>query len=144
MKISSRGLYALRMMIEIARHYPGKWVSLKDVSESQKISVKYLEQIVTNLTKSGLLLSSRGPLGGYMLSKPPEQYSVGEILRVIEGDLVPVACMENGINRCENRSNCPTIHFWEGLYDVINRYVDSVTLKDLSDVNRTGGCEYYI
>ena len=133
MKISTKGRYALRMMIDIALHNTGEWISLKDISNRQGISIKYLEQIVTSLTKSGLLLSSRGSQGGYMLAKPPEKYSVGQILRVIEGNFAPVACLESDENNCERRSICPTIDFWEGLYDVINKYMDSFTLQDLAD-----------
>jgi len=136
MKISSKGRYALRMMIDLALNNNGEWISIKDVSERQGISVKYLEQIVTNLTRSGLLLSSRGPQGGYMLAKAPEQYTAGQILRVIEGKLAPVACLEGDTNICERRGICPTIHFWEGLYEVVNNYVDSVTLQDLANSSR--------
>jgi Rrf2 family iron-sulfur cluster assembly transcriptional regulator len=136
MKISTRGRYALRMMIEIASSNREEWISIKDISERQGISIKYLEQIVTNLTRSGLLLSSRGPQGGYMLSKEPSQYTVGEILRVIEGELVPVACLESNANPCDRRGACPTIKFWEGLHDVINEYVDSFTLQDIIDSSR--------
>ena len=135
MKISSKGRYALRMMIDIAQNNTNKWVSIKDISERQGISVKYLEQIVTHLTKSGLLLSGRGPQGGYMLAKTSDKYTVGQILRVIEGNLAPVACLETNINQCERCSICPTINFWEGLYTVINNYVDSVTLQDLITSN---------
>ncbi|MPN03397.1 HTH-type transcriptional regulator CymR [bioreactor metagenome] len=131
MKISSKGRYALRMMIDIAQHNTGEWVSLKDISKRKDISIKYLEQIVTSFTKTGLLLSTRGPQGGYMLAKSPEKYTTGEIIRAIEGPLAPVACLENEPNLCERQGICPTIHFWEGLYDVINKYVDSVTLQDL-------------
>lgn len=144
MKISSKGRYALRMMIDIAQHDPNSWVSLKDISERQNISIKYLEQIVTNLTRSGLLLSSRGPQGGYMLAKTPDSYTVGQILRVIEGNLAPVACLEVDVNRCERCGICSTIHFWEGLYKVINDYVDSVTLKDLAGGSAVENCEYII
>ncbi len=132
MKISSRGRYALRMMIDIALHSNGDWVSLKDVSERQDISIKYLEQIVSHLTKANLLLSSRGPHGGYMLAKPAEEYTAGEILRAIEGNLAPVACLENRENTCERKNFCPTLSFWQGLHEVITRYVDSVTLQDLA------------
>lgn len=132
MKISSKGRYALRMMIDIAQHNTGEWISLKDISERQGISVKYLEQIVTNLTKSGLLISSRGAQGGYMLAKSPDKYTVGQILRAVEGNLAPVACLETDVNQCERLSICPTIGFWEGFYNVINNYVDSVTLQDLA------------
>jgi Rrf2 family protein len=133
MKVSSKGRYALRMMIDIAEHSEQGWISIKDISERQGISIKYLEQIVTNLNRSGLLKSSRGPQGGYMLAKAPDKYTVGQILRVIEGDLSPVACLDNEPNQCERRGICPTIKFWEGLYDAVNKYVDSVTLQDLAD-----------
>lgn len=145
MKISSKGRYALRMMIDIAQHNAGEWISIKDISERQGISIKYLEQIVTNLTKSGLLVSSRGPQGGYMLSKSPDQYTVGQILRVIEGNLAPVACLETDVNQCERCGRCPTIDFWKGLYNVINKYVDSVTLHDLAISQCANeGCDYSI
>ena len=101
MKISTKGRYALRMMVDLAEHNNGEWISLKEISERQNISIKYLEQIVSSLMRSGLLLSSRGPQGGYMLARKPEEYTVGEILREIEGSLVPVACMETVPNQCE-------------------------------------------
>ena len=132
MRISSKGRYALRMMIDLAEHHTGEWITIRDISERQGISIKYLEQIVTNLTRSGLLRSGRGPQGGYMLAKPPEQYLIGEILRAIEGKLAPVACLTDNVNRCERKDTCKTLSFWQGLYDAINDYVDSVTLKDLS------------
>ncbi len=131
MKISSKGRYALRLMIDLAQHSDEGFISLKDISNRQNISVKYLEQIVTGLSKNGLLRSSRGPQGGYKLSYPPEEYKVGEILRTIEGKLVPVACLENEPNQCCRKDSCATIHFWEGLYSCINEYVDSYTLADL-------------
>lgn len=143
MKISTKGRYALRMMIDIARQESRDWISIKDISERQGISVKYLEQIVTQLTKSGLLISSRGSQGGYMLSRTPEKYTVGEILRAMEGNLAPVACLENGDNLCERRDICPTLDFWTGLYEAINNYVDSRTLKDLADAARNAS-EYFI
>ncbi|NLK38909.1 MAG: RrF2 family transcriptional regulator [Clostridiales bacterium] len=133
MKISSKGRYALRMMIDIAEHGISDWVSIKDIARRQAISVKYLEQIVTNLTKSGLLRSSRGPQGGYMLTKPAEQYTIGEILRAIEGNLAPVACLEADVNPCERQDICPTLKFWTGLHHAVNNYVDSVTLDQLID-----------
>jgi Rrf2 family protein len=120
------------MMIDLAEHHTGEWITIRDISERQGISIKYLEQIVTNLTRSGLLRSGRGPQGGYMLAKPPEQYPIGEILRAIEGKLAPVACLIDDIKQCERKDICKTLHFWQGLYDTINDYVDSVTLKDLS------------
>jgi Rrf2 family protein len=138
MKISSKGRYALRMMIDIAEHNTGEWVSIKDISERQGISVKYLEQIVTGLSRSGLLTSGRGPQGGYMLTKEPEQYTVGQILRVTEGSLTSVACLESEETQCGRQDICPTIGFWKGLDKVINGYVDSVTLKDLCNAKGAG------
>ena len=132
MKISTKGRYALRMMVDLAVHSHGEWISLKEISERQNISIKYLEQIVSNLMRSGLLLSSRGPQGGYMLARKPEDYTVGEMLREIEGRLVPVACMESDPNHCLRYKQCPTIKFWEGLYKVVTDYVNSVTLADLA------------
>ncbi len=144
MKISTKGRYALRMMIDMAEHNNGEWISIRDISERQGISVKYLEQIVTHLTKSKLLLSSRGSQGGYMLADTPDKYTAGQILRVIEGDLAPVACLATDVNLCERYSYCHTISFWEGLYDVINQYVDSVTLQDLAESKCSNDCDYCI
>lgn len=131
MKISSRGRYALRLMVDIANRPADEWVNLRDVASRQEISVKYLEQIVTPLSRAGLLLSSRGPQGGYRLSRPAKGYTAGDILRAIEGSLAPVACLE-GENRCGRRSFCPTLNFWEGLGRLVNEYVDSVTLEELA------------
>jgi len=118
-------------MVDIAMNSRGDWVTIKDISHRQDISEKYLEQIVNPLIKAGLLLSSRGPQGGYMLSKMPSQYTAGEILRAIEGNLAPVACLESETNTCTRSSICPTLSFWKGLQNVIDDYVDSVTLQDL-------------
>lgn len=133
MKISSRGRYALRLMIDLAQHDNGSAVTLKEISQRQAISIKYLEQIVTLLHRSSLIRSIRGNQGGYLLMRPPVEYSVGEILRAVEGDLFPVACMQESPNHCERFQECRTIRFWEGLYQVVNQYVDSVTLQDLAD-----------
>ena len=130
MMVSTKGRYALRMMIDTAEHSEDGRVTIKDISERQGISVKYLEQIVPNLKRSGLLRSERGSGGGYSLTKAPEQYTVGEILRAIEGKLAPVACLEDETNQCKRKSLCKTLGFWQGLYNVIDDYVDSVTLQD--------------
>jgi len=131
MKISTKGRYALRMMIDIAEQGAGKMVPIKYISARQGVSLKYMEQIVTDLTKAGLLRSGRGAGGGYMLTKTPGQYTAGEILRALEGKLAPVACLEDEVNRCDRVSFCKTLGFWEGLHKVIVDYVDSVTLQDL-------------
>jgi len=136
MKISSKGRYALRMMIDIAEHSSGEWVPIKEISERQGISTKYLEQIVTSLTRAGLLRSGRGPQGGYMLARPSETYTAGEIVRAIEGKLAPVACLVDETNLCERSEYCKTIGFWKGLYETINNYMDSVTLKELVASNQ--------
>ncbi len=130
MKISTKGRYALRLMIDLAHNGEG-FVSLKDIAERQEISVKYLEQIVTVLCRIGFLKSLRGSQGGYKLAKSPNDYTVGDILRVTEGDLAPVACLDDEHNQCGRFACCSTIDFWQGLYDVVNKYVDSVTLADL-------------
>ncbi|MCL2068599.1 MAG: Rrf2 family transcriptional regulator [Oscillospiraceae bacterium] len=130
MRISTKGRYALRMMIDIAQHGKDGWITIKDISERQGISVKYLEQIVPNLKRSGLLRSERGSSGGYALARMPGEYTVGEILRVIEGKLAPVACLEDEINQCSRKEFCKTLAFWEGLYKVIDDYTDSVTLQN--------------
>jgi len=130
MKVSTRGRYALRMMIDVARQGEGNRVTIKEVSERQSISVKYLEQIVKNLVNSGFLRSIRGSHGGYMLARKPEEYTAGEILRAIEGSFAPVACLAGEENRCERREYCETLMFWSGLGDVIDGYLDRHTLAD--------------
>ncbi len=131
MKISTKGRYALRLMIDLAENDKDKFVSLKDIAERQEISVKYLEQIVTVLCKIGFLKSLRGSQGGYKLAKAPEEFKIGDILRITEGDLAPVACLEDEKNECPRYSKCKTIDFWQGLYYTVNKYVNSVTLADL-------------
>jgi Rrf2 family protein len=133
MKISTKGRYALRMMIDLGRHGGGEYVALKDISERQQISVKYLEQIVSLLSKAGFLRSSRGAQGGYQLAFRPEEYTAGAILRITEGSLQPVACLDDSVNQCPRHDHCETLPFWEGLSRVIRDYVDSVTLRDLMD-----------
>ena len=131
MKISTKGRYALRLMTDIAIYGGEGYVSLKDVAARQGISVKYLEQIAGSLSKAGLLRSSRGSQGGYQLTRAPEAYSLGSILRLTEGDLAPVACLEGPENHCERCDACATLDFWTGLYAAVNAYVDRYTLADL-------------
>jgi len=136
MKISTRGRYALRMMIDIAENMDSNdRIPIREISERQEISVKYLEQIVTHLTRAGLLRSVRGAGGGYSLTRKPEDYTVGEILRAIEGKLAPVACLEDEVNLCERSGICKTVGFWEGLHKVIDDYVDSATLEDFVNLH---------
>ena len=130
MKISTKGRYALRVMIDLAMHSNGKYITLKDIAQRQGITNKYLEQIVSLLNKSGFLDSARGNTGGYRLSKSPKDYIVGDILRATEGDLAPIYCLtEDGV--CERKQECKTYSFWKGLDDVINDYINSKTLEDL-------------
>ena len=118
-------------MIDLAKNYDGKYITLKEVSKRQEISIKYLEQITTQLCRAEYLISVRGPKGGYKLSKEPKNYTVGDILRVTEGSLAPIACLEDEKNSCTRCGACATLEFWKGLYKVIEDYVNSVTLEDL-------------
>ena len=132
MKFSTRDRYALRLMVELANR-PNDLIPLKDISDKQRISLKYLEQIVTPLAKAGLVSSVRGAQGGYRLARPAGEITSGEILRAVEGSTAPVAC--DGIdNSCTRSDLCSTVKFWRGLDDVIEKYVDGVTLADLAAV----------
>ena len=131
MKISTKGRYALRLMLDIALNDAKTPVRIKDIAERQQISDKYLEQIVSSLNKAGFVKSLRGPQGGYRLTKKPEEYTVGMILRFIEGSLAPVACLDDEINNCIRADRCPTLILWEKLYDAISEVVDNITLADL-------------
>lgn len=131
MKISTKGRYALRLMLDIALNDAKTPVRIKNIAERQQISDKYLEQIVSSLNKAGFVKSLRGPQGGYRLTKKPEEYTVGMILRLIEGSLAPVACLDDDINNCTRADRCPTLILWEKLYDAISEVVDNITLADL-------------
>ena len=131
MKISTKGRYALRLMTDIAAHDGEGYVSLKDVAARQGIFMKYSEQIAGLLAKAGMLRSGRGAQGGYRLAKRPEDYTVGSILRLTEGNLAPVACLEGPENVCQRCGECSTLGFWAGLYAVVNDYIDRYTLADL-------------
>lgn len=136
MRISTKGRYAIRFMVDLAVHDTGNYIALKDVSERQNISVKYLEQIIRQLTAAGYLKSVRGPQGGYQLARLPEEYRVGDILRTIEGSLAPVVCLDDDPNRCGYRGRCATIEMWEGLYRVVTDYLDGISLKELAENSR--------
>lgn len=131
MKISTKGRYALRMLLDLAEHQNIGYIALKDIAKRQNISKKYLEQIVPLLNRSNFLLTNRGFQGGYRLAKTPDQYTIGDILRVTEGGLSPVACLEQAANQCERSAQCPTLPVWKGLEQVINEYLDSITLQDI-------------
>lgn len=135
MKISTRGRYALRFMIDLAMHNNGEFIALKDISARQEISIKYLEQITSLLSKFGFLISVRGPQGGYKLAKKPSEYKVGDVLRITEGSLAPVTCLEIDTNTCPKQDGCLTLGLWVGLKKVINDYLDGITLEDLVNQN---------
>lgn len=133
MKISTKGRYALRMLIDLAEHQEDGYVSLKDIAARQEISKKYLEQIVSLLNKPHFLKTNRGYQGGYRLARDAKDYTVGDILRITEGGLAPVACLDESPISCERAESCITLPIWQGLNDVINEYLDSVTLQDILD-----------
>ena len=131
MLISTKGRYALRVMIDLAEHQSEEFISLKEIAQRQEISDKDLEQIVTLLARAGYVKSMRGAQGGYKLAFSPEEYTVGMILRVTEGNLAPVACLEDATNQCERSQCCATLSVWEKLDKAINDVVDHITLADL-------------
>lgn len=139
MKITSRGRYALKVMIDLAEQRTDEFVKLNDVAKRHNISEKYLESIIASLTKAGLLIGVRGKGGGYKLSKKPEEYTVGSILKITEGSLAPVNCMDCKPNPCNNASGCKTLPLWEGLDHVIDEYLESVTIADLAFGKNCGG-----
>lgn len=139
MKISTKGRYALRLMIDLATNDDGKLIRIKEVAERQNISDKYLEQIISALNKAGFVRSVRGPQGGYSLKKKPEDYTVGMILRLTEGSLAPLVCVEEDEIECERQGGCVTYLLWRKISDAINGVVDTITLKDLIDWQKNIG-----
>ena len=133
MKISTKGRYALRLMIDLAERSDGTPVSLKDVAKRQNISDKYLEQIISVLNRAGFVRSIRGAQGGYLLKKEPKDYTVGMILRLTEGSLAPVACIEDDEVICDRQDSCVTIMVWKKINEAISGVVDNITLQDLVD-----------
>ena len=145
MKISTKGRYALRMLLDLAMHRDDGFIAPKDIPERQHISKKYLEQIVPLLNRSGLLRTNRGFQGGYMLSKPASECTVGEILRLTEGSLAPITCLEQEVNECPRQTSCITLPMWEGLYKQITNYLDNITLqKMIDDFTSANGGDYMI
>ena len=130
MKISTKGRYALRVMIDLATNNDKNYITIKDIAKRQEISTKYLEQIVALLNKAGFLERARENSGGYRLAKEPKEYIVGDILRATEGDLSPIYCLTDDGN-CSRKQGCKTYSFWNGLDNVITEYIDSKTLEDL-------------
>ena len=133
MMISTRGRYALRLMLDLAEHQGNGYVALKDSAQRQGISKKYLEQIIPTLNRFDLLHTTRGYQGGYRLARDPADYTLGDILRATEGSLAPVACLETDHNVCARQADCATLPIWRGLDKVINDYLDGITLQDILD-----------
>ncbi|HJC15775.1 MAG TPA: RrF2 family transcriptional regulator [Candidatus Fusicatenibacter intestinigallinarum] len=136
MKISTKGRYALRMMVDIAQQGRECPVALREIAQRQGISVKYLEQIAAVLTRAGYLKSVRGAQGGYILTREPKEYTAGEILRLTEGNLAPVECLEAEKNLCPRAEHCTTLRLWEELNQAVRQVVDGRTLEDLADEKR--------
>jgi len=133
------------MLLDLAEHKNDGFIPLKDISQRQGISKKYLEQIVTLLSRPDILRTNRGNKGGYMLAKEPDKYTVGQILRITEGGLSPVSCLEDNPIQCTQMKECKTLSVWQGLEKAINKYLDSITLQDiLQDFQAAGADEYYI
>ncbi|WP_316607536.1 RrF2 family transcriptional regulator [uncultured Ruminococcus sp.] len=141
MMISTRGRYALRVLIDLSEHNNGTYIPMKDVAARQEISLKYLERILPTLTKAKLIEGVHGKGGGYKLTRAPEDYTVGEILRLTEGDLAPVACLSPDAEPCERAAECRTLGMWRGFYDLTNRYFDNITIASLTNEN---GADNYI
>ncbi len=144
MKISTKGRYAIRLMLDLATNNSGNPIRLKDPAARQGISEKYLEQIISVLNKAGYVRSIRGPQGGYMLQRAPEEYTVGMILRLTEGSLAPVECAEEEFAACSRGNECVTRILWKKLNDAINSVVDEVTLEDLISWQAAKADEYVI
>ncbi|MDR2889184.1 MAG: Rrf2 family transcriptional regulator [Lachnospiraceae bacterium] len=136
MKISSRGRYAVRIMVDLAVNNTGEYAKVNQIAKRQDISEKYLEQIISVLNKAGYVKSTRGAQGGYKLARDASSYTVGMILRLTEGSLCPVACLEGDVNECERCDTCETLEVWKRLNVAINQVVDSITIADLSDKQR--------
>lgn len=144
MKISTKGRYALRLMIDLAMNDVGQPIRIKEIAERQGISDKYLEQIISSLVKSGYVKSLRGPQGGYRLAREADTYTVGSILRLIEGKLSPVSCLEDEENVCERRDQCVTLVLWEKIDEAVKGVVDNITIQDLVDWNTEKRDNYII
>lgn len=138
MLISTKGRYALRVLIDMAEHGSGEYIKLSDIAQRQEISEKYLESIVKELVRNNIVVGLRGKGGGYRLSEAPDNIVVGDVLRLMEGGLSPVACLEAGSKPCPRASGCRTLGFWMGLDQAIRRYTDSYTVADLMRKEENG------
>ena len=138
MMISTKGRYALQVMLDLAQQCPDAYISLHDISQRQAVSMKYLEAIVAMLNKAGMVESRRGKSGGYRLTRSPDQYTVEEILMLTEGSLAPVTCLTPGASPCARLANCRTYEMWKGLNDLISNYFGNITLADLALPDQAG------
>ena len=136
MKISTKGRYALRLLLDLAEHNTGTPIRVKEIATRQNISEKYLEQIISVLNKAGYVQSIRGAQGGYLLKKEPNAYTIGEILRLTEGSIAPVSCLDEQETSCERKENCVSVILWKKINDAVNEVVDNTTLQDLMDWKR--------
>lgn len=136
MKISTKGRYAVRVMLDLALNDGGECIKVKEIAGRQGISEKYLEQIIAVLNRAGYVKSVRGAQGGYRLAKDPGEYTVGMVLRLTEGSLAPVACLEENYGVCERCDTCETLHVWKDVYEAVNNVVDNVTIGDLAARHR--------
>ena len=144
MKISTKGRYALRMMLDLALNEENGYIPIKEIAKRQGISDKYLEQIISILNHAGFVKSVRGAGGGYKLTKKPSEYTVGMILRLTEGSMAPVSCLEDEVNTCDRAENCVTLGVWKKLYSAINDVVDNITLEDLVEDTKNIAGDYVI
>lgn len=131
MRISTKGRYAVRVMLDLALNNNGECIKVKEIAGRQGISEKYLEQIIAILNKAGYVKSVRGAQGGYRLAKEAGEYTIGMILRLTEGTLAPVSCLDNEAEDCERCDTCETLEVWREVYDAVNHVVDGITIADL-------------
>lgn len=143
MKISTKGRYAVRILLDLAIHNTGEYIKVKEIAKRQEISEKYLEQIIAILNKAGFVKSVRGAQGGYRIAGDPSEYTVGMILRMTEGSLNPVACLDDAVNECERCDCCETLEVWKRLADAINGVVDGVTIADLAERHAARSADFY-
>ncbi len=141
MLVSTRGRYALRVLIDLAEHENGGYIPLRDIAQRQEISEKYLESIISVLTKAGYLDGLRGKGGGYRLTRAPEDYTVGGILKLTEGSLAPIACLGSGMNKCVRSTECKTLPMWEKFHKITEDYFEGITLRELTNLPEGGNYE---
>lgn len=143
MTISTKGRYALRIMMDLANH-KGETIKLKDIAARQDISEKYMEQIIAVLNKAGYVRSTRGAQGGYQLVREPKEYTVGMILRLTEGSLAPVECLAENALPCEREPKCATVEVYKKIYEAVNNVIDNFTIQNLLDIEHEKGSDFYV